>query len=448
MKRFRINAVIILGVISLSSILLVQLLWVRKTIEIQSTSIAIQQKSDSLNLKEFSEQTSLALRNVLNIISSAIEDSSDQYGAIKQLNVNQFKVDIIQELDPYYLETLLKKALYNQNIHEDFTFGIYDCFTNQLTFSKLYKFTDDSLYTLVNNDIIGLDSARLKLKNDGHYFTVFFPNVQNKLPQNTVFLSPWIYISTIVFLVLIFFGFSLATIIKQKRLSEVITDFINNMTHELKTPIATISLSSEMIMRLDLDDDLEKAKKYAGIIFKENKRLETQVERVLNISTLDTENTTLNKKSLDFHELLVEVKDTFDFNQLANGGKILIENNASVFTIQADPIHITNVVYNLLDNAVKYSTTKPVISITTKNERNHLVIEIKDNGIGIRKEDLKMIFDKFYRVSTGNIHDIKGFGLGLFYVKLIINEHNGSIDVKSKIGEGSTFTIKLPFINK
>jgi two-component system phosphate regulon sensor histidine kinase PhoR len=445
MKRFRINAVIILGVISLSSILLVQLLWVRKTIEIQSTSIAIQQKSDSLNLKEFSEQTNLALRNVLNIISSAIEDSSDQYGAIKQLNVNQFKVDIIQELDPYYLETLLKKALYNQNIHEDFTFGIYDCFTNQLTFSKLYKFTDDSLYTLVNNNIIGLDSARLKLKNDGHYFTVFFPNVQNKLPQNTVFLSPWIYISTIVFLVLIFFGFSLATIIKQKRLSEVITDFINNMTHELKTPIATISLSSEMILRLETDDDLEKAKKYAGIIFKENKRLETQVERVLNISTLDTENTSLNKKSLDFHELLIEVKDTFDFNQLANGGKILIENNASVFTIQADPIHITNVVYNLLDNAVKYCSTKPFISITTKNERNYLIIEIKDNGIGIRKEDLKMIFDKFYRVSTGNIHDIKGFGLGLFYVKLIINEHNGSIDVKSKLGEGSTFTIKLPF---
>ena len=445
MKRFRINAVIILGVLSLSSILLVQLLWVRKTIEIQSTSTAIQQKSDSLNLKEFSEQTNLALRNVLNVISNAIEDSSEHYGAIKQLNVNQFKVDIIQELDPYYLETLLKKALYNQNIHEDFTFGIYDCFTNQLTFSKLYKFTDDSLYSLVNNNIIGLDSARLKLKNDGHYFTVFFPNVQNKLPQNTVFLSPWIYISTIVFLVLIFFGFSLATIIKQKRLSEVITDFINNMTHELKTPIATISLSSEMIMRLGNDDDLKKAKKYAGIIFKENKRLETQVERVLNISTLDTENTTLNKKSLDFHELLVEVKDTFDFNQLANGGKILIENNASVFTIQADPIHITNVVYNLLDNAVKYCITKPFISITTKNERNYLVIEIKDNGIGIRKEDLKMIFDKFYRVSTGNIHDIKGFGLGLFYVKLIINEHNGSIDVKSKLGEGSAFTIKLPY---
>jgi two-component system phosphate regulon sensor histidine kinase PhoR len=445
MKRFRINAVIILGVLSLSSILLVQLLWVRKTIEIQSTSTAIQQKSDSLNLKEFSEQTNLALRNVLEDISSNLEDSSDQYGAIKQLNVNQFKVDIIQELDPYYLETLLKKALYNQNIHEDFTFGIYDCFTNQLTFSKLYKFTDDSLYTLVNKNIIGLDSARLKLKNDGHYFTVFFPNVQNKLPQNTVFLSPWIYISTIVFLVLIFFGFSLATIIKQKRLSEVITDFINNMTHELKTPIATISLSSEMIMRLDIKHDIEQAKKYAGIIYKENKRLETQVERVLNISTLDKENTSLNKITLDFHELLDEVKDTFDFNQMSNGGKILIENNAVNFIIQADPIHITNIIYNLVDNAVKYCNKLPVITIITKTEKKYLVIEIKDNGIGIRKEDLKMIFDKFYRVSTGNIHDIKGFGLGLFYVKLIILEHNGSIDVKSIVGEGTTFTIKLPY---
>jgi len=445
MNRTRINAIIVLGILSLTSILLVQLLWVRKTIEIQSTSIAIQHKSDSLNLKEFSEQTSLALRNVLDNISSTLKDSSDQYGAIKQISVNQFTVDIIQELDPYYLETLLKKALYNQNIHEDFTFGIYDCFTNKLSFSKLYKFTDDSLYTIGNDRIKGLRLARLKLKNDGHYFTVFFPAIQSKLSKNPGFLSPWIYISTIVFLVLIFFGFSLATIIRQKRLSEVITDFINNMTHELKTPIATISLSSEMIMRLDINDDLDKAKKYAGIIFKENKRLETQVERVLNISTLDKENTSLNKKTLDFHELLFEVKDTFDFNQLANGGKILIENNASIFIIQADPIHITNVVYNLLDNAVKYCATPPEITVTTKNEKKYFVFEIKDNGIGIRKEDLKMIFDKFYRVSTGNIHNIKGFGLGLFYVKLIIYEHNGYIDVKSKVGEGTTFSIKLPY---
>ena len=444
MNRRRINAVIVLAVISLTSILLVQLLWVKKTLEIQSTSIAIQQKSDSLNLNEFSEQTSLAMKNVLDNISDTLEDSSDKYGAIKQININLFTVDIIKELDPYYLETLLKKALYNQNIHEDFVFGIYDCFTSKLTFSKLYKFTEDSLYSIVNSNIIGLDSAKLNLKHDGHYFTVFFPNIQKRNVNAEVFISPWIYISTIVFLVLVFFAFSLATIIRQKRLSEVITDFINNMTHELKTPISTISLSSEMIMRLNDIETLDIAKNYAGVIFKENKRLEQQVERVLNISTLDQEKTALNKIKLDFHELLVEVKETFDFNQEVKGGKILIKDNASQFLIQADPIHITNVVFNLLDNAVKYCTESPQILITTKNDTSHLIIEITDNGIGIRKENLKMIFDKFYRVPTGNVHDIKGFGLGLFYVKLIINQHGGNIDVKSKLGEGTTFTIKLP----
>lgn len=447
MNRRRINAVIVLAVISLTSILLVQLLWVKKTLEIQSTSISIQQKSDSLNLNEFSAQTSLAMRNILDNISDTLGDSSDQYGAIKQINTNLFTVDIIKELDPYYLETLLKKALYNQNIHEDFAFGIYDCFTRKLTFSKLYKFTDDSLYSIVNNKIVGLDSAKLNLKNDGHYFTVFFPSIQKRNVKSEVFISPWIYISIIVFLVLVFFAFSLATIIRQKRLSEVITDFINNMTHELKTPISTISLSSEMIMRLAASDDLEKAKKYAGVIFKENKRLEQQVERVLNISTLDKENTPLNKITIDFHELLVEVKETFDFNQIAKGGKIIIEDNASMFLIQADQIHITNVVYNLLDNAVKYCLNPPLIVITTKNENSRLIIEIADNGIGIRKENLKMIFDKFYRVPTGNIHDIKGFGLGLFYVKLIIKQHGGTIDVKSKVGEGTIFTINLKLTN-
>ncbi len=374
MNRRRINAVIVLAVISLTSILLVQLLWVKKTLEIQSTSIAIQQKSDSLNLNEFSEQTSLAMKNVLDNISDTLEDSSDKYGAIKQININLFTVDIIKELDPYYLETLLKKALYNQNIHEDFVFGIYDCFTSKLTFSKLYKFTEDSLYSIVNSNIIGLDSAKLNLKHDGHYFTVFFPNIQKRNVNAEVFISPWIYISTIVFLVLVFFAFSLATIIRQKRLSEVITDFINNMTHELKTPISTISLSSEMIMRLNDIETLDIAKNYAGVIFKENKRLEQQVERVLNISTLDQEKTALNKIKLDFHELLVEVKETFDFNQEVKGGKILIKDNASQFLIQADPIHITNVVFNLLDNAVKYCTESPQILITTKNDTSHLII--------------------------------------------------------------------------
>ncbi|NBR14178.1 MAG: sensor histidine kinase, partial [Crocinitomicaceae bacterium] len=321
MNRRTINAVVILGVLSLVSILIVQLVWVRKTMEMQAKNIAIQEKEDSLNIKEFSEQAHIAFINVLNIISQKTDDYSDKYGAVKQLRTNHFTIDISEELQPFYLETLLKKALYNQNIHQDFVYGIYDCFTDTLVFSNLIKFTKDSLYLSVNETIPGLTSAKLRLKKDGHYFTVFFPNVKAKPIEPTVFISPWIYISIIVLLVLVFFAYSLAIIFRQKRLSEVKNDFINNMTHELKTPISTISLSSEMLMRMN-DDDPEKVRKYAGIIYKENKRLENQVERVLNVAKLDKDQVVLNKEQFDVHELLAEVKENFEFNQSQQGGKI------------------------------------------------------------------------------------------------------------------------------
>jgi two-component system phosphate regulon sensor histidine kinase PhoR len=216
------------------------------------------------------------------------------------------------------------------------------------------------------------------------------------------------------------------------------------MTHELKTPISTISLSSEMLMRMDLNEDPEKIRKYAGIIYKENKRLENQVERVLNVAKLDKDQVILNKENFNVHELLLEVKENFEFNQMNQGGKIDLHCDASIWQIQADPVHLTNVVYNLLDNAAKYCTTIPEIVISTRNDKQNLIIEISDNGIGIKREDLKIIFDKFYRVPTGNVHNVKGFGLGLYYVKLIIEAHEGKIEVKSVLNKGTTFSISLP----
>jgi len=413
--------------------------------EMQAKNIAIQEKEDSLNLKEFSEQAHIALANVLTIISKKTDDNSDLYGAVKQLRINHFTVDFNQEIQPFYLETLLKKALYNQNIHQDFVYGIYDCFTDTLVFSNLIKYSKDSLYVPVNDVIPGLKSAKLSLKKDGHYFTVFFPNVKAKSIQPTVFISPWIYISIIVLLVLVFFTYSLMIIIRQKRLSEVKNDFINNMTHELKTPISTISLSSELLLRMEDDEtSVEKVRRYAGIIYKENKRLENQVERVLNVAKLDKDKVILNKEKFDVHELLDEVKDNFEFNHSDTGGIIELNKIANSFCIQADPVHITNVVYNLLDNATKYCAEKPIIKISSRNEKNGLTIEISDNGIGIKREYIKMIFDKFYRVPTGNIHNVKGFGLGLYYVKLIVEAHQGKIEVKSTLGKGTTFSLWFP----
>ena len=446
MIRRNINAVVVLGIISLASILVVQMVWMRKTIAIQQTNIAIQEKEDSLNLKQFSEQAHIALRNVLEEISTSKSDSSDLYGAVKQIRTNYFVVDINEELHPFYLETLLKRQFYDQSINQDFQYGIYDCFSDSIVFGNLIKYSKATGYAPASDTMAGITSAKLPWKTDGHYFTVVFPNVMAKtIEEPTEFISPWIYVTIIVVLVMIFFGYTITVILRQKRLSEVKTDFINNMTHELKTPISTIGLSSEMLMRTDFTNEPEKLQRYASIIFKENKRLENQVERVLNVAKLDKEELTLKKEDVDVHELLTEAKENFDINQLEQGGSIQLDLQAGTPVIHADPVHVTNVVYNLLDNAVKYCDKKPVISVKTSNDKKGLQIEISDNGIGMKREDLKMIFDKFYRVPTGNLHNVKGFGLGLYYVKLIIDSHGGKIDVKSKPGEGTTFSVFLPY---
>lgn len=444
MNRRTVNMVILLGLVSLASILVVQGLWIRKSVALQETNIAIQEKKDSLDLKHFTEQVHIALRNVLEDISTAKSDSSDLYGAVRQISTNYFSVDINEELHPYYLETLLKREFYNQSINRDFQYGIYDCFTDSIVFGNLITFSKDSLYAPISDTLVGITSEKLSWKKDGHYFTVYFPGVTAEFGKlESQRFSPWWYVSLVIIFVMAFFSFSISVILRQKRLSEIKNDFINNMTHELKTPISTIGLSSEMLMRGDCNE--EKVKRYAGVIYKENKRLQNQVERVLNVAKLDKDKLTLKREELDVHELLEEAKDNFEFNQLTHGGTIVLQLDAEQCAIYADPVHIGNVIYNLLDNAVKYCEATPSIQVRTWNERKGLVLEVSDNGIGMKREDLKLIFDKFYRVPTGNLHNVKGFGLGLFYVKLIVDEHQGTIEVKSTVGKGTSFRIWLPF---
>ncbi len=438
--------VIALGIVSVVSILLIQVFWIQRTTTIQETTIAIQEKEDSLNLIHFSEQTHIALRNILEEISTVKADSSDLYGAVKQIKTNYFSADINEELHPYYLENLLKREFYAQNVLQDFQYGIYDCFTDSIVFGNLIKYSEDNKFAPTSDTISGITSSDMTWKKDGHYFTVYFPNVvaENDVNIDADNYSPYLYLSFIVILVLFFFGFSVSIILRQKRLSEVKTDFINNMTHELKTPISTIGLSAEMLLRSDYSNEPDKLKQYAGIIFKENQRLQRQVERVLNVARLDKQEIVLSKEVFDMHELLEEVKDNFEFNQTEKGGDIELHLNAEKFLIKVDPLHISNVVFNLVDNAIKYCETTPNINITTSSDKRNFTIEVEDNGIGIKRENLKMIFDKFYRVPTGNIHNVKGFGLGLYYVKMIVEQHKGSISVKSTVGKGTTFTVQLP----
>ena len=301
----------------------------------------------------------------------------------------------------------------------------------------------DSLYEPSSKNQEGITSENVTIKNDGHYFTVFFPNIRAESIVPVKFISPWVYIGIIVLLVAFFFMYSLVIIFRQKKLSEVKNDFINNMTHELKTPISTISLSSEMLLQ-DSKNSAEQVKKYAGIIYEENKRLEQQVERVLNVTKLDKNELILNKEAFDLQELLIQLKENFEAFQPEKTSKLNLNLSESSHILLADPVHLTNVFYNLMDNAVKYSKEDVQISVTTKLSSPYLVIEFSDKGIGISKEHQKAIFDKFFRVPTGNVHNVKGFGLGLYYVKLIIEGHKGNIVVKSNVGEGTTFSIRLP----
>jgi two-component system phosphate regulon sensor histidine kinase PhoR len=313
------------------------------------------------------------------------------------------------------------------------------------------QFEGDSAFTNHSVSDEHLDKKlQVKLNSDLHYFSVVFPDVENvsieELPHD---VTPWYYMFGIILFVLVFFGFSISIIFRQKKLSEIKNDFINNMTHELKTPIATIGLSSETLMNLGKVDQ-DKLLRYASIIYKENKRLESQVERVLNVANLDKGEVKLNLTTIDLHEIIEEAKDNFEFNQLEEkGGSIRLTLSADQNVISADIVHVTNIINNLIDNAIKYCDAIPQILIETTNPKTGKVtIRIKDNGKGIARENLKYIFDKFYRVPTGNLHDVKGFGLGLFYVKTIIEALNGTIQVKSIVGKGSEFLITLPINTK
>src|SRR5690554_112528 len=449
MNRKTINAVIIIGALSIFSILMVQVIWINRTIRAQKDAVILQERQDSLNVRQFEESVRVALRNAVEEIGTHYVDSSDIYGAVKQKSSNYFLVDINENLHPYYLEQLLKRTFYDHNITQNFQYGIYDCYNDSIVYGNLIRFSRDSLYAPATDTTLGVTSPELSWERDGHYFTVYFPELLSQ-PTDSLIVekSPWLYMAYIVGILLVFFAFSISVIIRQKRISEVKTDFVNNMTHELKTPISTIGLSSEMLMTSDFTKDPERLKKYAEVIFKENKRLEQQVERVLNMAKLDRNELELQIERIEIHELIEEVADSFRFNQSMSGGEINLDLKAEDDVVEGDMVHITNVLFNLMDNAVKYSVDAPQVKIITENKKNGIEVKFQDQGIGISKDQINQVFEQFYRVPTGDQHDVKGFGLGLYYVKLIVDKHKGKISLNSIPGEGSTFTIWLPQTNK
>lgn len=381
--------------------------------------------------------------DTFNIIRPEISHRAQLKASRLKRMANQVVTEIsewdVRKIDEKQIQEVLEEELLNRNIPIPFEYGIFrdSILMNKEPVSdslKLYE-TDYKL-NLYPNDII---QKNLKL-------ALWFPG-RDKFIYRSL---NWLLLSSFLFslIILMTFGLSVFYILRQKKISEMKSDFINNMTHEFKTPIATISVATDSITNEKVVNDPEKIKYFAGMIKKENTRMNRQVEDILTIARLDRKDFEFVWEAIDVHELIKDAMQGIILQVEKRAGKINLELNANNPTITTDHIHCTNVVYNLLDNAMKYSVNPPEIKITTANKPKGVLISVEDKGIGMTKAVQSKIFERFYRQTSGNIHNVKGFGLGLNYVKAVLEANHGTIYVQSEPGKGSRFDVFLPFVRE
>ncbi len=332
------------------------------------------------------------------------------------------------------LDTIIKNEFFKLGLNTKYEYKLANEADSIVYMSKGYNPT---LRTTLRSNLFPNDFFSKK-----YYLHVYFPN------QRTYVLSSlgWMTLTTFMLTIIIIFSFTLTLwiIFRQKKLSEIKSDFVSNMTHELKTPISTISLAAQMLNDNSIPGENKRIEYLGGVIGEESKRLGLQVEKVLQMAIFEKTKLKLKLKPINIHSIIHKVSCSFEIQVQSVKGEMLSELQAESPVIKADEIHITNVVNNLLDNALKYRNGSPQIVISTKNATKGIIIAVEDNGIGISRENQKRIFDQFYRVPTGNLHNVKGFGLGLCYVKKIVEEHGGRIWVESNLGQGSIFSCYIP----
>lgn len=349
---------------------------------------------------------------------------------------------IEKRVEPGLLDSLIKAELKNHGINTKFEYGLYSAMRNSLVYEKTGAYTKELMdesysFVMFPNDLF----------NAANYLLLYFPNKKQFLLTQMWIL---LLISAVLIIVIILsFVLTINTIFRQKKLSEMKNDFINNMTHEFKTPISTISLTCEALNDEDVKKSDQLYKNYINVISDENKRLGVLAEKVLQTSIMDKASFKVKQEKLDVKKIIQDVIKGVKIQVEKKGGLVKTDFKTENVQIIGDKVHISNVFYNLLDNAVKYSHENPQIKVTLENGKNgYLVAAVSDNGIGINKSEQKKIFEKLYRVSTGNIHNVKGFGLGLSYVKAIVEKHDGNILLESEPNKGTTVKVYLPKYNE
>ena len=439
MRRRTLGTLVLLATLSLAGVVFTQVMWLKRAQRHELEQAVLQEQQQQQLDKQFNDRVKIALTDVTERILSITKDPSDLFDAVKQERPNYFAVTINDTIHPYLLEALLKQEFKRRNINDDFEYGIYDCFTDSIVYGNYVSLSDSLAPDTTRH------SKLLKLNKDGHYFGVYFPRRTTSIwaPKEGGTIT-WLYPAVVTFIMFCFFVYSMWVILRQKRLGEMKNDFIGNMTHELKTPISTIALSSEVLSEPGIVNEPARLRNYARIIHSENERLRQQVERVLQLATLENGGANLHLEPVDVNELVQEVARSFEVILKERNGSCTVDLRAMEPIVQGDRIHLGNALFNLVDNAVKYTKGSPSVHITTSSEGKHVRIAVRDEGIGIRKEDVRNIFERFFRVHTGNVHDVKGFGLGLHYVAEMARAHGGKVRVESIWGKGSTFTLELP----
>ena len=421
MNNSRINRVVLLGAIAIIGILSVQSYWVLNTWNLkedefhQTVKIALIQVA-----KDLARQDSIELPNV---------------DIVTRRSSNYYVVNIANNIYGPTLEYYLIRHLEAHVLEVDFEYAIFDCSNDRMVYGGYCKLTDaaaDKKKEL--GDLPTMEGLT-------YYFGIKFPNRESYLLGQ---MRLALLFTAILFISIIFFAYAISVILQQERLSEMQKDFIDNMTHEFKTPISTIKISANVLKNAPELKGNPRLQRYTSILEEQNQRLNDQVEKVLQIARVERNSFELKKEAIPLHALLTGILNSTSIKVQELKGQLKRNLSSQQFVIQADKHHLTNVLHNLLDNAMKYSKKAPEIIVTTQVNKHNLLLSIQDNGIGIDKSLQAKVFNKFYRVPTGNVHNVKGFGLGLFYVKNICQAHGWGVLLESEIGKGTKISITIP----
>lgn len=429
----------ILVFISLLGIIFFQIVWIRQalqdkelqfeeTIKMVTIQAATDLTTEQAKISSFDSRKNGDLLFPLNIFSSGIAHNFSRH-EIRSIINKQFEKNNIK------------------NIHFEFAVTTTSMMGDDLQSENFYSTYSDTINNL--SVVTPLQSAGGSFSSSfapQELLVVVVPHIKHLVWKQ----MGWMLLGALIFTIVIFTAFfiTIRALLNQKKLSEIKTDFINNMTHEFKTPIATISLAVDALKNEKVINDKSKMDYFSGIIKDENKRMNKQVETILEAALIDKQQVELNLVPLHANELIQSALNNIELPVKEKNGVIETHFDASNDLIMADDVHFTNIINNLLDNAVKYSKENLKIKLITSNYNGHIRIKIEDNGIGMNKETLNRVFEKFYRAHTGNIHNIKGFGLGLSYVKTIVDAHHGKIKAESTVGKGSCFTLEFSVVKK